>query len=88
MLGYSRATGAVVSAAVLAESAGEHVGGGTGGGAGGGGNGAEVDTELWEWLLSAFPAELTAEGQVCHSVLVPGQICRCVRSGRGTGRRG
>ncbi|GFR47202.1 hypothetical protein Agub_g8882, partial [Astrephomene gubernaculifera] len=35
-----------------------------------------VDQELWEWLLQAFPQELSAEAQVCQQVLVPGQTCR------------
>ncbi|KAG2493301.1 hypothetical protein HYH03_008437 [Edaphochlamys debaryana] len=73
VLGYTRSSGAVVSSAVLSEGAGELLGGG---GGGQGGNGAEVDMELWEWLLGAFPRELSAESQVCQQVLVPGHTCR------------
>ncbi|KXZ56312.1 hypothetical protein GPECTOR_1g275 [Gonium pectorale] len=72
VLGYSRSAGTVVSSAVLAEAAGEHVGAA----AAAASNGAEVDEELWEWLLAAFPTELSAEAQVCQQVLVPGQTCR------------
>ncbi|GLC32976.1 hypothetical protein PLESTB_000384200 [Pleodorina starrii] len=72
VLGYDRSSGSVVSSAMLAEAAGEHLSAA----AGTAGNGAEVDQELWEWLLQSFPEDLSAEGQVCQQVLVPGQTCR------------
>lgn len=70
VLGYDRTRGSLVSGAVLAEAAGEPAG------VGGAANGPEVDQELWEWLLAAFPGVVTAESQVCQQVLVPGQLCR------------
>ncbi|GLI65510.1 hypothetical protein VaNZ11_009059, partial [Volvox africanus] len=72
VLGFDRNSGEKTSNAVLADSASERAGslmGGTG-------NSAEVDQELWECLLEAFPEHLSAEAQVCQAVLVPGQTCR------------
>ncbi|GIL75858.1 hypothetical protein Vretimale_5570 [Volvox reticuliferus] len=72
VLGFDRNRGGKMSNALLADSASERVGSLTGGV----GNGAEVDQELWECLLEAFPEHLSAEAQVCHAMLVPGQTCR------------